>query len=240
MLEGKRGRLNLPSVQHANQGWRIYISVFHITSALTPIQHIGLYWPAKLASKFQWLQAWSNPKLWAPSFRPLAVVANGLRLRAILAEPCNFRLICPHVCGRIHFWGSVHFQEGVHIRGAHLLRSASPGRVHLRYEGPRDLHKPLGKEFVLMSWTGKRLPIYMKGRDLQKPPEASWKGICSTYMKGSETSRNSRSLLDRNLFYLYTCMKSPEIFWTGISSTYKAENSRRFQKPLGQEFVLPI
>ena len=58
------------------------------------------------------------------------------------------------------------------MRGAHL-RSASPGRVHLRYEGPRDLHKPLGKEFVLMSCDRKKTTYIYEGprppRSLQKP-----------------------------------------------------------------------
>ena len=44
-LEGERGRLNLPSVQHATQGWRIvlYIILYYTTCHYIVIYYIILY-----------------------------------------------------------------------------------------------------------------------------------------------------------------------------------------------------
>ena len=137
------------------------------------------------------------------------------------------------------------------MKGPETFRSLSERNLLYLYEGPRDLQKPLGKEFVI--------PI---GR-AQRPAEASRKGICYTYMKGLETFR---SLSERNLKGIcYTYMKGPETraqrpseaSRKGICYTYMKgpdtfrslsernllylyEGPRDLQKPLGKEFVIPI
>ena len=92
-------------------------------------------------------------------------------------------------------------------------------------ETPRDLHEPFNKESVL--------PI----SKAQRPPEASRKRICSTYMKGPETSM---SLLTRNLFYLYEGLRDPsEASQRRICSTYM-RGPKNLHEPLNKQFVLPI
>ena len=98
------------------------------------------------------------------------------------------------------------------MKGPETTRSLPKMTLLYLYEGPRDLHEPLNKEFVLPIGI---CSIYMKGPET---PEASRKGICSTCMKGQETSM---SLLTSNLFYLH-------------------ERPRDLQKPPEKGFVLPI
>ena len=110
------------------------------------------------------------------------------------------------------------------MKGPETFRSLSERKLLYLYEGPRDLQKPLGKEFVI--------PI---GR-AQRPSEASRKGICYTYMKGLETFR---SLSERNLKGIcYAYMKGPETF----RSLSKRNLLYLYEGPadLGREFVIPI
>ena len=71
----------------------------------------------------------------------------------------------------------------------------------------------------------------------QRPPEASQRRICSTYMKGRKTSM---SLLTRNLFYLYEGPRDAQSLQRkGTCSTY-TKGRETSKSLLTRQFVLPI
>ena len=96
------------------------------------------------------------------------------------------------------------------MKGPETFRSLSERKLLYLYEGPRDLQKPLGKEFVI--------PI---GR-AQRPSEASRKGnLLYLYEGPRDLQKPLGKEFERNLLCLY-------------------EGPRDLQKPLEKEFVIPI